>query len=171
MNPAGFMWNNRKIGVAALGAVSAACAIGVLAAAPANAAATAFKDHQTAVPVAGEVFHCTAVDLTVTGGTIDSYINGVQDAQGVLHVTGTIVPHDVTLTDGTNSYYISGAGWFGLTGTDPDNGVITVATDTEHFVIRAMDGGVYAKVQFVEHLSPNGGYFQLDTGACQTPVD
>jgi hypothetical protein len=162
------MKTRRKIGIVALSAVSAACVIGALAG-PVSAAATAFKDHQTAIPVAGDVFHCTPVDLTITGGTIDSYVNGVQDAQGVLHITGTIVPHDVTLTDGTNAYYISGAGWFGFTGTDPDNGVITVATDTEHFVIRNLDGGVYAKVQFVEHLSPNGNYFQLDTGACQTP--
>jgi hypothetical protein len=67
---------------------------------PANAAATTFKDHKTAIPGAGDVFHCTPVDLTVASGTIDSYFNGVQDAQGVFHVTGTIVAHDVTLTDG-----------------------------------------------------------------------
>jgi hypothetical protein len=164
------MRNNRKIGVVALGAVAAACAIGALAG-PANASATAFKDHETGIPVAGDVAHCTTVDLTITSGTIDSYVNGVVDAQGVVHVTGTIVPHDVTLTDGTNTYYISGAAWFGLTGTDPDNGVITLATDTEHFVIRNADGGIYAKVQFVEHLSPNGNYFQFDTGACETPQD
>ncbi|SRR6266536_5420673 len=164
------MRNNRKIGVVALGAISAVCAIGALAG-PANASATAFKDRETGIPVAGDAFHCTPVDLTITAGTIDSYVNGVVDAQGVTHVTGTIVPHNVTLTDGTNTYYISGAGWFGLTGTDPDNGVITLATDTEHFVIRNADGRIYAKVQFVEHLSPNGSYFQFDTGACETPQD
>jgi hypothetical protein len=164
------MRTNRKIGIVALGTASATCAIIALAS-PASAAATTFKDHETGIPVTGEVFHCTPVDLTITGGTIDSYINGVQDAQGVFHITGTIVPHDVTLTDGTNAYYVSGAAWFGLTGADPDNGVITVTTDTEHFVIRNVSGGVYAKVQFVEHLSPNGNYFQLDTGACESPED
>ncbi len=160
----------REIGISMLGAVAAASAIGVFAG-PAGAAAMTFRDHETAVPVTGEVFHCASGDLTISSGTVDNFVNGVQDARGIQHVTGTIVPHDVTLTDGTNDYSISGAAWFGITAADPESGDITVETDTEFFVIRNADGGVYAKVQYVEHLAPNGHLVTLDAGACETPQD
>jgi hypothetical protein len=76
----------------------------------------------------------------------------------------------VTLTDGTNTYTLSGASWFGATSTDPE-GVPAVATETDHFVIRNASGGVYAKVQVVMHQSPNGDFFVFDGGSCEAPAD
>jgi len=136
---------------------------------PAQASAMAFHEHDS-LSVVGDVFACSPTDLTVTSGTIDEHFAGVQDANGVFHFTGTIVPHDVTLTDGTNTYTLSGASWFGFTGADPE-GMPTVSTETDHFVIRGATGGVYAKVQVVMHLSPNGTSFTFDRGQCEEPAD
>jgi hypothetical protein len=136
---------------------------------PAQASAMAFHEHDS-LSVVGDVFACSPTDLTVTSGTIDEHFAGVQDANGVFHFTGTIVPHDVTLTDGTNTYTLSGASWFGFTGADPD-GMPTVSTETDHFVIHNATGGVYAKVQVVMHLSPNGTSFDFDRGQCEEPAD
>jgi hypothetical protein len=153
----------------ALFAASAACSVGALAG-PANAAAQTFKQHDSFDPT-GAVFACQPTDLTVTGGMIDESFEGVQDAQGVFHFTGTLVAHDVTLTNGATTYTLSGSDWFGATSTDPDGDSYIVGTDTSHFVIRNADGGVYAKVQVVEHSSPNGDYFVFDRGACETPPE
>lgn len=138
----------------------------------AQAAAQTFRDHET-FPVAGDVFSCQGGDLTVTGGTLTQTFQGTIDARGLIHFTGTAVPHGVMLTDGTNTYTLSGASWFGGTATgDPDDPASTtiVETDTEHFVIRSADGGAYAKVSTVSHLSPNGKSFSFDFGSCETPT-
>jgi hypothetical protein len=155
-------------GFGLLAAASATAAFAL--AGPAQAQAQTFKDHET-FDVTGAVFSCTGGDLTVTGGTISQTVEGVQDGQGIFHITGTLVPHNVTLTDGTNSYRLSGADWFGGKSANPDSDVVIVSTDTEHFVIRSASGGVYAKVQIVEHVSQNGKSFSFDRGACETPQD
>jgi hypothetical protein len=136
---------------------------------PAQASALTMHEHSSFDPT-GQLFACTPTDLTVTGGTVDEYFAGTQDANGIFHFTGTIVPHDVTLTDGTNTYTLSGASWFGATGPDPD-AQPTVMTETDHFVIHNADGGVYAKVQVVTHMSPNGTSFTFDGGQCEEPTD
>jgi hypothetical protein len=154
---------------ATVAALSAAALAGL--AGPANASATTFKQHDAFDPT-GMVFSCSPTDLTVTGGIVDETFEGVQDANGVVHFTGTIVPHGVTLTDGTNTYTLSGATWFGSTASDPDpTAAPTVATETDHFVIRTTSGGVYAKVQVVMHQSPNGNFFVFDRGSCEAPAD
>jgi hypothetical protein len=158
----------KAAGLLATTAVSAGCALGLLAG-PANAAAQTFKDHET-INATGDVFTCQSGDLTVTGGYITQSIEGSVDGHGVFHMTGTIVPHDVTLSDGTNTYTLSGASWFGSSSSSPD-GMPTVATETDHFVIRSADGGVYAKVQLVEHISPNGTMIDFDLGQCEEPQD
>jgi len=149
---------------------AAAALIGI--AGPAHASATTFKQHDSFNPT-GQVFDCSPTDLTVTGGTVTEMFEGAQDANGVFHFTGTIVPHDVTLTDGTSTYTLSGASWFGATATQTDDpeGMPTVSTETDHFVIRNASGGVYAKVQLVMHLSPNGDSFVFDRGQCEEPQD
>jgi hypothetical protein len=136
---------------------------------PAQASAMTFHEHDSFDPT-GQIFTCSPTDLTVTGGTVDEYFAGAIDANGVTHFTGTIVPHDVTLTDGTNTYTLSGASWFGATASSPD-AMPTVSTETDHFVIHSATGGVYAKVQVVSHLSPNGTSFTFDGGQCEEPAD
>jgi hypothetical protein len=149
---------------AAAGAIALAGIAG-----PANASAMTFKQHDSFDPT-GDVFVCTPTDLTVTGGIVNESFEGTQDATGAVHFTGTLVPHDVTLTDGTNTYTLSGSSWFGATAANPE-AMPTVSTETDHFVIRNASGGVYAKVQVVMHSSPNGDYFIFDRGSCQEPQD
>jgi hypothetical protein len=139
-----------------------------LLAGPAQAAASTFHMHES-FPAAGGVFECVGGDLTVTAGTVDQVIQGAVDAQGIMHITGTITVHGVTLQDADgNTYTVSGAGWFGgkSAGDEP-----IVFTDTEFFVIHSADGGVYAKVQAVEHLSPNGKVISFNFGSCEPPQD
>ena len=135
---------------------------------PAAAAATTFNVHLTR-SVVGDVFPCTGGDLTITSGTVAADFTSTLDADGVYHLTFTGVPRNVTLTDGQTTYYLSGASSGQASGSDPDNGIVTVETDAFHRVIRAADGGVYGRVSLVAHVSPNGSYFELDTGTCNLP--
>jgi len=153
----------------AVPAVALSALAAVSLAGPASASATTFKQHDSFDPT-GSVFACSPTDLVVTGGVVNESFEGVQDANGVTHFTGTIVPKGATLTDGTNTYTLSGASWFGATAADPD-AAPTVATETDHFVIRSASGGVYAKVQVVMHQSPNGNFFVFDRGSCEAPQD
>lgn len=155
---------------AAAAATSAAVA---LLAGPAGATTQHFKDHET-FDAAGAVFTCSNGDITVTGGTVTNAIEGTADAHGVFHVTGTITIHDITAQDAAgNAYTITGASWFGSksVGSDPDTAQLIVATDTTDFVIHNATGGVYAKAQAVEHLSPNGKTISFDFGRCEPPSD
>ena len=156
----------------AVAAAGVAAAIGFWAA-PAGASATSSTEH-TSFPAAGAVFACQGGDLTATGGTVYEVFHTNQDAQGIIHVTGTITPRQVTLTDASgNAYTLSGAGWFG--GKATPGGDLLVSTDTEHYVIHTASGGVYAKVQFIEHLNitPGGqvNVKSFNLGGCQPPQD
>jgi hypothetical protein len=93
----------------------------------------------------------------------------MQDAQGTTHLTYTIGPHDATLTEGTNTYTLSGSA--PLAATIGPDGEFVVVTDPTHFVIRNSSGGMHAMVQVIEHLSPNGYGLVFDRGSCQTPSD
>jgi len=156
----------------AVAAAGAAAAIGILAA-PAGASASSSTEHTSFNPT-GAVFACQGGDLTVTGGTVYQVFHINQDARGIEHVTGTITPRQVTLTDDSgNAYTLSGAAWFGAKG--PSETDIVVATDTEHFVIHPASGGVYAKVQAIEHINitPSGkvNVTSFNLGSCQSPQD
>ena len=158
-----------RIAVAAAGA---AAAIGMLAA-PAGASTSSSTEHTSFDP-AGAVFACQGGDLTVTGGTVYQVFHINQDARGIEHVTGTITPRHVTLSDDSgNAYTLSGASWFGAKG--PSETDIVVATDTEHFVIHPASGGMYAKVQVIEHINitPGGkvNVKSFNLGGCQPPQD
>jgi hypothetical protein len=160
------MMRFRKATASALLTATMACSIGALAA-PATASATAFQERDSFDPT-GQVFTCQPTDLTVTSGLVIESLEGVQDPRGVLHLTGTTRVQDVTLTDGTNTYALSGAASFAST-LNPDSGELVDVTDTTHFVIRNPSGSVYAMVQIVVHFSPDGHSFTLDRGACETP--
>jgi hypothetical protein len=152
--------------LAALGVTAFA---GLATAAPSFAAASSETSHFT-LPAAGSTFACQGGDLVVTDGTIDITISTTVDGRGVFHITGTVVPHDVVLSDGSgNSLWLSGAQWFGGKAATPDAEPI-VSTETDHFVVHQSGGGVYAKVSAVVHVSP-GSEFALDKGQCEQPVD
>ena len=149
-------------------AAVAGCAAVALLAGPAQAAARGGTEHSS-FPAAGAVFTCLGGDLTAQTGTVSQVMHFTVDNTGRFHFTGTIVPHRVTLTDeGGNTYTLSGAAWFGGSATGRNT---IVATDTDHFVIHNASGGVYAKVQIVDHTSPNGKTFSFNFGTCQPPAD
>ena len=156
----------------AIAAAGAAAAVSFWAA-PAGASATSSTEHTSFDPN-GAVFACQGGDLKVTGGTVYQVFHINQDARGIEHVTGTITPRHVTLTDTAgNAYTLSGAAWFGAKG--PSETDIVVATDTEHFVIHTASGGVYAKVQVIEHVNVTPGgkvnVKSFNLGGCQPPQD
>lgn len=166
----GSMIRHRKFGLATVAGAVAACTFG-LPAAPAQAAAA--PSHQrTSFPAAGAVFDCAGGQLTVTEGTIYMLEQSVVDAQGVLHITGTVTVHGVKLQDADqNAYTLSGASSFAVKSVGaPEEGGVLVATDTTTFVIRHAHGGVFGKVRTFEHLSPNGKVISFDFGACEAPT-
>src|SRR5919201_6321741 len=100
--------------VAILAALAAAAAVLVVAL-PASAAGNAGTTQVTTFDPTGAVFTCPGTDYTVLGGTVRSVFRDGFAANGSEHVTGTISPIGVTLSDGTTDavYRLSGASWFG----------------------------------------------------------
>ena len=141
-------------------AVGAAAASTLFLAMPAHAANPNGATHFT-MPVAGASFTCGPVDLTGTGGTINFTFRQSPDGN---HVTGTgaVIGGVLEGSDG-NTYYVSGAFWFG--GNATHNGSSFESTDTDHLVIRNPSGGILGMVSTVEHFSPTGG-FSFDFGSC-----
>jgi hypothetical protein len=150
-------------------AVSALGAMG-LAAGSASAAPTVNDTVHVTQDVSGEVFTCTGGNLTIDSGSISIMQHENVDAQGVFHITATITPQDVVLSDAAGNHYsISGAQWFGGKALSEDSPILF--TDTEHFVIHSATGGIYGKVQSVTHFSQAGASFSFDRGSCETPQD
>ncbi len=157
---------------AALAAIAAVGALGLSAVAAGSANAAASTDSsRTTSSVVGDVFACDAPlgNLTVTSGSITMSLNTTIDGQGIFHMTGTIVPHGVTLLGANGATYtISGASWFGGKAVDEDQPL--VFTETDHFILHNASGGVAGKVQMVSHTSP-GATFTFDKGSCLPPQD
>lgn len=154
-----------------LAATAIAITVPAFLAAGAGAQAQTFKDHET-FDAAGAVFACGTGNITVTGGSVTNSMEATLDASGVFHITGTGTVHAVTAEDALgHTYTITGAGWFGGKGigTDPSTVQWIVFTDTADFVIHDATGAAYAKVQAVEHLSPNGDVISFDFGGCEAP--
>ena len=119
----------------------------------------------------GAVFTCPDASYTVTGGTVRSIFHDSIAANGSEHVTGTISPIGVTLTDGTTGtvYRLAGASWFGGNFSEV-NGTYEL-TDTEFFNILGPSGGVVARVAGVEHMGSGGSNFSFSFGGCEAPQD
>jgi hypothetical protein len=153
--------------VAALAALAAA----LVAALPAGAAGNAGTTQVTTFDPTGAVFTCPGTNYTVLGGTVRSVFHDSFAANGSEHVTGTIAPIGVTLTDGTTStvYRLAGASWFGGN-MNPATGKAEFG-DTEFFNILGPSGGVVAKVAGVEHMGTGGSNFSFSFGQCEAPQD
>jgi hypothetical protein len=155
----------RSVGAGIVGVAAAA----VLLASPALAA-SGQQTVRESFDATGAVFTCGQGDITVTGGTAYQVMHFGQDARGIFHYTGTITVKGITATDANgNQYFITGAAWFGGKAVSENQNL--VATDTSHFVIHNASGGVYGKVQVVDHFSLNGRSFTFDIGGCETPND
>ena len=155
--------------VAVLSAL-AVCAVALVVALPANAAGNAGTTQVTTFDPTGAVFTCPGTNYTVLGGIVRSIFHDSIDAAGGEHVTGTISPTGVTLTDGTSNtvYRLAGASWFG--GSFTAAGTF-VSTDTAFFNILGPSGGPVAKVAAVEHFSSGGTNFSFNFGQCSEPQD
>jgi hypothetical protein len=156
--------------VAVLAAL-AAVAVAMVVALPASAVGNAGSTQVETFDPTGAVFTCPGTDYTVLGGTVVSVFHDSFAANGSEHVTGTIAPTGVTLTDGTTSivYRLAGASWFGGN-FNVVNGKY-VFTDTEFFNILGPSGGVVARVAGVEHMSSGGSNFSFTFGQCEPPED
>ena len=156
--------------VALLAALAAAAAVLVVAL-PASAAGSAGTTQVTTFDPTGAVFTCPDASYTVLGGTVRSVMHDSFAANGSEHVTGTIAPIGVTLTDGTTStvYRLAGASWFGGNFSEV-NGKFEFS-DTEFFNILGPSGGVVARVAGVEHMGSGGSNFSFAFGACEAPQD
>jgi hypothetical protein len=155
--------------VALLAAVAAVAAVVV---SPAGAAGNAGSTQVTTFDPTGAVFTCSGgTNFTVLGGTVVSVFHDSFAGNGSEHVTGTIAPTGVTLTDGTTStvYHLGGASWFGGN-FNAATGQFEL-TDTGHFNILGPTGGVVARVSTVEHMGSGGSNFSFDFGNCQEPQD
>jgi len=158
-------------GLRMAGAVAAlvAVAVALVVALPANAAGNAGTTQVTTFDPTGAVFTCPNADYTVLGGTIRSVFHDSIAANGSEHVTGTISPIGVTLTDGSSIFTLAGASWFGGN-FNVVNGKNEFG-DTEFFNIVAPGGGVVARVAGVEHMGSGGSNFSFTFGACEAPQD
>jgi hypothetical protein len=158
-----------KKGFSAVCAVLAALAVALVVALPAGAAGNAGSTQVTTFDPSGASFPCTTgTTYTVTGGMVRQVDHFSTDAAGGGHLTGTISPIGVTLTDGTTNtvYRLAGASWFGGSFDSAGN---FVATDTAFFNILGPSGGPVAKVAAVEHSSTNGANWSFNFGQCSTP--
>jgi hypothetical protein len=161
-----------KKGLIAVLAAIASIAVALVVALPAGAAGNAGSTQVTTFDPTGATFPCTnGKTYTVTGGTVRSVFHDSFDGAGGEHITGTISPTGVTLTDGTSStvYRLAGASWFGGS-FNPTTGKF-VSTDTSFFNILGPSGGPVGKVAAVEHFSSGGTNFSMSFGQCSAPQD
>jgi hypothetical protein len=151
--------------------VLAAVAVALVVTLPANAAGNAGSTQVTTFDPTGAVFTCPGTDYTVLGGIVRSVFHDSFGANGSEHVTGTISPIGVTLSDGTTNtiYRLAGASWFGGN-FNVVNGKYEFS-DTEFFNILGPSGGVVAKVAGVEHMGSGGSNFSFTFGQCEAPQD
>lgn len=157
---------HKVLGVLAMAAVVAAALVSAL---PASAGGNPNSAQVTTFDPTGAQFTCTNATYTAIGGVVQQVMRDSFDATGAEHVTGTITPKGVTLTDGTSLYRLAGATWFG--GSFNEATGHFVFTDTGHFNIIAADGTVVGRVSTVEHAGSNGSTFSFDFGNCEAPSD
>jgi hypothetical protein len=160
----------RKYAAAVLGVLVTAV-VALVMALPAGAAGNSGTTQVSTFDPTGAAFTCPGTNYTVLGGTVRSVFHDSIAANGSEHVTGTISPTGVTLTDGTTSnvYRLAGASWFGGN-FNYVNGKYEFS-DTEFFNIVASGGGVVAKVAGVEHMGSGGSNFSFAFGPCEAPQD
>ena len=137
-------------------AALASAALTVVAAAPASAATI-----RTTEDVSGQTIACAGNTYTLHG-SITMVLHSSTDAQGKVHVTGTITTTGVTATDASRTTYaVRGSQWFGFNDT-PNGGVDTF---TFHLNIIAPGRGTVDTVRLQSHAGPHGEVIH-DTSTC-----
>jgi hypothetical protein len=146
----------------AFGALAVAVGIWLSGATTTSASQPAFHE---VVDVTGDLFVCDEAEYTVVSGEIRIVIHFGETANGNMNFTGTVTPMNVIVTDGTDTFKVKGAEWFG--GTFNANTGGEQFTDTDKFQIV----GSGDSVNVVSHFSPNGNEFEFDFGSCASPAD
>jgi hypothetical protein len=157
------LFSSRALRIGITTAALVACAMPVQASA---SPASGTTEHSFFDPV-GAVFTCNSREITVTAGTVDQVMHFGQDSSGGSHFTGTLTAHDIAAQDANGAQYtITGASHVaGKLAAD----TLQLVTDSSHFVIHETAGGVYGKVQLVDHYNVTGRSFTLDFGGCEAP--
>jgi hypothetical protein len=155
----------------ALVAAATLAVAAIVLATPALAGGNAGSTQVSSFDAAGAVFTCPGTNYTVLGGSVLSVFHDSIAGNGSEHVTGTISPTGVTLTDGTTDtvYRLAGASWFG--GNFSEASGKYEFSDTEFFNILGPSGGVVARVAGVEHMGSGGSNFSFTFGQCEAPQD
>lgn len=119
-------------------------------------------------------FACGAATLQTTSGTYDYVTRSSETTSGNWSMTGTITLNQVVAADQDgNVYRVVGSAHFGFTynaqtgvvnGNDGHDFSEGVTTFKFHFL--GQDGGIAGSLNFIQHGSPNGSYFELSPGSC-----
>jgi hypothetical protein len=152
-------------------AAIAAFLAALLGGAQAASAAAGQVVHQD---VTGSVFTCNdGSTYTALSGEAVFLLHESVDQAGGFHITGTVAPTHVTLDFSCDNavYRLAGAAWFGGNATSSGGFQFT---DTEHFNILGLSGGVVDTVQATSHITvlPDGTVvteFTFDNGTCHAP--
>jgi hypothetical protein len=114
--------------------------------------------------VVGDVFDCGDTVYTITSGTVKFVEHITEAANGNTSVTGTSTPVGVVASDGTSTFRIVGAVWFGASfNVNTNTGPATFTAKLQ--IIGA--GGKADSVNVTFHVSPNGDVNEFDFGTCE----
>src|SRR3990170_743541 len=116
----------------------------------------------------GRIIACDVASYTITSGSgIFLFHEGVKPS-GNFSGIAMFTPRDIVATDGTDSFFVRGAG----TGSAAANGSTGGVVQTFISMLQIVDqgGGVVASVQLLAHVSPNDKTVEFDFGECASPV-
>lgn len=157
--------------IATLAAMSAL--VLALSASPALAGSPA--EHYPPIPAGGMAFDCGTTTLTTNSGTMNYVVRSANTVSGNWSLTGTITLSRVTAVDlEGNTYNVIGSAHFGYTynaqtGTviaNIDGHDVSEAVTTFKFQFVSENGGLAGSLNFLQHGSPNGQYYELSAGTC-----
>jgi len=112
----------------------------------------------------GDVIVCADTTYTATSGSLRFIVHEGASASGNVNFTITVVPLDIVLTDGSGSFSVGGAVWFGFA-LNAQSGA-GQSTLTAFLQIVEQGGGIVDSVQVLVHVSPNGDVTAFDFGSC-----
>lgn len=144
-----------------------------LSASPARAGVPA--EHIRSMPAGGMTFDCGSTSIQTTSGAMTYVTRSADTASGNWSLTGTITLSRVTAIDvDGKTYRVVGSAHFGYsynaqTGivvANIDGHDVSEAVTTFKFLFIGADGGLGGSLNFVQHASPNGGYFVISSGTC-----
>ena len=132
-------------------------------------------EHFRSLPAAGMVFDCGSTSIQTTSGTMNYVTRSAYTPSGNWSLTGTITLSRVVAEDlDGNRYDMVGSAHFGYSYNAQtgiviaiiDGQVVSEAVTTFKFQFVSQGGGLGGSLNFLQHGSPNGNYFELSAGTC-----